>query len=899
MAFFFRRRRKANGPTVLSRLDQEVREEIRFHIEMRVGELEAEGLEPEEALRQALEAFGDPEEVVEETRQENGRGSRQGRGMELMSSVIQDLVFAVRTLRKRPMFTVAALISLGLGIGANTAIFSIMNALLVRPLSVAEADRLIPVYTSQTGGARHGNTSYPDYLDYKERNEVFQGLAAYMLAPMAIGGEGAPRVAVGQLVSWDYFSVLGVEPALGRSFLPEEDEAFGAHPVVVLSHGTWQDLFDADPGILGRTVRINDSPFEVIGVAPAGFTGLTPIVEPALWAPLTMVGQAIPFSPNVQSRIDPWLQLVGRLREGVSATDAAAGLDVLAMNLATEFPVTNRNKGIVTGELNASRLLSPETTEGAGKILGVLLAVVGFVLLVACFNVANLQLAKAVARRREIALRFSLGASRFRIVRQLLVESLLLALLAGGVGLVLAVAGLDAMQMIQPQMEMPLQIPISLDLRVLGFTLFLALSTGMVFGLAPVLQVLRPGQSDALKDQGSTSGPSRSSTRVQSALVVGQVALSLVLLASAGLFMKSLKNTLAIDPGFDLPNGVVVPMNLGYGQYTEAEGRELHQRLLDRVRAMPEVETAALTAFAPLGFTHGHHDVDVEGYDAAPEELMLVKRNMVSPDYFAAMGIQVLRGRAIDERDTEEADPVAMVNEHMARRFWPGQDPIGRFIRADLGITYTVVGIVEDGKYGSLQEIPESYLVLPLTQSEHVERMNLVVRTTGDASVLARRLTAEIREIAPGLPPSTAMTSRQYLDYSSGNAKMPALMIGAFGVLALLLATVGLYGVMWYTVTQRIREFGVRLALGASEKAVVRMVMGKGLVTTLVGVFLGFILALAGTQFLSGLLYGVGALDPIVFSLVPVILVGVGLLASYLPARHASKADPVVVLRAE
>ncbi len=889
MSIFPGRRRNA------SRLHRE----IRFYLEMRVSELEAGGLEAEEAWRQALEVFGDPEEVVKETKNAYVRGSAMGRKIELCSSVLRDLVFGIRTLRKRPMFTAAAVISLGLGIGANTAIFSVMNSLLVRPLNVAEPDRLTPVYTSQTGGSLHGNTSYPDYLDYRERNEVFAGLAAHTIAPMAVAGAGAPRVMAGQLVSWDYFEVLGVDLVLGRGFLPEEDEVFGAYPVAVLSHGTWRSLFESDPEILGRIVRINDSPFRVIGVAPAGFVGLVPVIEPALWAPLAAADQALPYSPNVQSRIDPWLQLVGRLREGVDAAEAQAGLEVLATNLATEFPETNRNKGIVIGELNASRLMSPEATDGASKLLAVLLAVVGFVLLVACFNVANLQLAKATGRRREIALRFSLGASRLRIVRQLLVESVLLALFAGGLGLVVAVLALRALQTIQSQMEVPLQILISMDLPVLGFTLLLSLLTSVVFGLAPALQVLRPGQSEAMKDRGHGSGQARASARIQSALVVAQVALSLVLLAGAGLFMKSLSNTLAIDPGFEIPNGVLMPMNLGYGQYDEAEGRDLHQRMLDQVRSMPGVESAALTAFAPLGITHGHHDVYIDGYEAAPDELMLVKRNMVSPAYFETMGIRVLRGRAIDERDTEDADPVAMVNETMAQRFWPDQDPLGRTVQADLGITYSVVGIVEDGKYGSLQETPESYLLLPLTQSEYVERMSLVVRTPGDASALTRRLSSLVREIAPGLPPSTALTSRQYLEYTVGNAKVPAILVGAFGVLALVLATVGLYGVMWYSVTQRTREFGVRLALGASEKEVVKLVMGKGLMTTLVGVVIGFILALAATRLLSGLLYGVGAFDPLVFFLVPAVLLGVGQLASYLPALHASRADPVVVLRAE
>jgi predicted permease len=899
MPSLFRRRRRGNRLDSLSLLDQEVREEIRFHLEMRVAELEAGGMESEDAWRRALESFGDPEEIIEEAKKELNGGRTMGWGLRAVSNLIHDLGFAMRTLRKRPMFTAAAVVSLGLGIGANTAIFSVMHSLLVRPLGVAEPGQLVAVYTSQRGGVRHGNTSFPDYLDYRDRNDVFTGLAAHTLAPMAIGGEGSPRVVVGQLVSWNYFSVLGVEPILGRAFLPEEDVEAGASPVAILSYGTWRDLYDSDPGALGKTVRINDSPFTVVGVAPPGFVGLTPVLEPALWAPLAMATQALPYTPNIPSRVDPWLQLVGRMREGVDFSQAEAGLDLLASNMASEFPETNRNKGIILGEIDGARLISPEATAGGRNLLGVLLAVVGFVLLMACFNVANLQLARATARRREIAIRSSLGASRFRIVRQLLVESVLLALLAGGLGLVLAVFAIDALQLLQPQMEIPLQIRAGLDLPVLGFTFLLAVITGIVFGLAPALQVLRPGQSEALKEQGYAVSQARATTRIQSGLVIGQVALSLVLLAGAGLFATSLRNTLAIDPGFDLPNGVVMPMNLGYGQYDESDGRELHRQLLQRVRSMPGVENAALTAFAPLGITHGHHDVYIEGYDPAPEELMLVKRNMVSADYFDAMGIRVLRGRAIDGGDTESAEPVAMVNESMAERFWPGQDPIGRTVRADLGITYTVIGIVEDGKYASLQEAPESYLVLPLTQAEYVERMNLVVRTSGEASALASQLEAEVRRIAPGLPNPTALTSQEYLAYSIGDAKGPAVMVGAFGLLALVLAAVGLYGVMWYGVTQRTREFGVRLAFGASEREVVRSVLSKGFRTTTVGVVLGFLLALFGTRVLSGLLYGVGTLDPVVFSVVPAVLLVIGQIASYFPARHASRSDPVVVLRAE
>jgi macrolide transport system ATP-binding/permease protein len=816
-----------------------------------------------------------------------------------MHSLACDLRFAARMLRSSPGATLAAVVVMALGIGANTAIFSLVNALLLQPLNVSRPEGLVSVYTSQTGGRLHGNTSYPDYLDYDERNEVFSVLAAHTYAPMALKGTGQPRIVMGQLVSWDYFAALGVETALGRTFLEEEDEAFGTHPVAILSHGTWERDFGSDPGIIGTTIRINDYPFTVVGVAPRGFKGLVTVAEPALWAPLAMVERALPYTPNIESRVDPWLQLVGRLRPGVAGADARAALDVLAANLALEHPNLNRGKGVVLEELDKSRLSTPEATDGARTIMLVLMGVVGFVLLIACLNVAAVQLARATGRGREIALRQALGASRWRIVRQLLVESVTLALVAGGVGLWVAALAVDALQAMRPQTEVPLQIYLQLDGRVLGFTLLLAVSAGMFSGLAPAVQALRPSQSDALKRQGYSVSQGRLSARWQQALVVGQIALSLALLTGAGLLVRSLRNTLAIDPGFDLRGGVVLPLNLGFGQHDEAEGKALREQLLDRAATLPGVESAALAAFIPLGAIHGHHDVYIEGYEPAPDELMLVKRNMVSAGYFETMDVRVLNGRAIDHRDTESATPVAMVNETMARRFWPDRDPIGRTVRADLGINYTVIGVIEDGKYSSLRGPSESYLVLPLTQSEYVQRVNLVVKTRGDPREAIGPLRSAAQRVAPGLPISTILTIPQYLQYSVGEVKGPAILVSAFGLLALLLASVGLYGVMYRSVTQRTREFGVRLALGASEHGVVKMVLRQGLRTTLIGVGVGLLLALAVTRVLASLLLGVSPLDPIVFVLVAAVLLAVGQLASYLPARFASRADPVATLRAE
>jgi predicted permease len=817
----------------------------------------------------------------------------------MIRSLTNDLRYAARMFRRGPGATLAAVIVMALGIGANTAIFSLVNALLLQPLNVTQQERLMSAYTSQVGGRLHGNTSYPDYLDYKERNDVFSVLAAHTYSPMSLRGVGPPRVVMGQLVSWDYFLALGVEPELGRSFLPEEDETFGTHPVAILSHATWEGQFGSDPTIVGATIRINDYPFTVIGVAPRGFTGLVTAVEPALWAPLAMAERALVYTPNIQSRIDPWLQLVGRLRPGIAVSGAQAALDVLATNLALEYPALNRGKGIVLEELDSGRLSTPEATTATRTVMAILMGVVGFVLLIACLNVAAVQLARTSRRRREIALRQALGASRWRILRQLLVESVALALVAGAVGLWVAALAIDALQALQPQTEFPLRTQLPLDARVLGFTLLLAMTAGVLSGLAPALQALRPNQSAALKEQGISLSQGRSSARWQSALVVAQIALSLALLSGAGLLMRSLHNELSIDPGFDLRNGVVVPLNLGFGQHDEAEGEALRKELLDRAAALPGIESAALTAFIPLGAIHGHHDVYVEGYEPAPDELMLVKRNMVSAGYFETMGIRVLSGRAIDQRDTEDATPVAMVNETMARRFWPGRDPVGRSVQADLGITYTVIGMIEDGKYASLRGPSEPYLVLPMTQGEYVQRVNLVVSTRGDPREAIESLRSLVQRIAPGLPSPTILTMPQYLSFSVGPVKGPTILVSAFGLLALLLASVGLYGVMYRSVTQRTREFGVRLALGATEHGVVKMVLRQGLITSLIGVGVGLLLALAVTRALASLLLGVSTLDPVVFALVSATMLAIGQLASYLPARFAARTDPVTTLRAE
>ncbi len=742
-----RRRWTKHSERPADKMKADLDDEIGYHFDESVRSLMDEGLSREEAEAETKRRFGDLLLYRHELERINRTPILEiaGRGWVKMSGIWQDLRHSARTMMKHRSFTLAAVVSLALGIGANTAIFSFVNSLLIRPLGVAEPDRLVTVWTSTIGGQRHGNTSYPDYLDYKEQNETLSGLVAQAFAPMAISENDRASVVWGQIVSWDYFSVLGVEPRLGRAFLPEEDEEFGSSAVAVLSYSTWRDRFGSDAEVVGNTIRINDFPFTVIGVAPEGFTGLMPLLEPALWTPLAMFEKALPYTPNVQSRVDPWLQLTGRLSPSVTIDEARASLTVLAANIATAYPESNSNKGLVVEDLDGARLGSPESTAGVSNLLTLLLGVVGFVLLVACFNVANLQLAKASGRHREIALRFSLGASRWRVVRQLLAESVLLALVAGAAGLAMSVFAVDVLKALQPRTEIPMELLITLDWRVLGFTLLVAMCTGLLFGLAPALQVLRGSQSEALKDQSFSTSQSTGKARVQSLLVIAQVALSLVLLIGAGLLTRSLQNTLAIDPGFDLRNGVIIPVNFGYTQYDETEGTDIRREMLDRITAMPGVESAALSAFLPLGMVHGHHDVRVEGYDPGPNEFLVVKRNMVSAGYFDAMGIRIVSGRPIDERDTEEAQPVAVVSRAMANRFWPDRDPIGSTVRADLGIYYTVVGVMEDGKYSGLQNPTEPYLVIPMGQGEYVQRVNIAVRTSGDPSSMVEPLSAAVR----------------------------------------------------------------------------------------------------------------------------------------------------------
>jgi macrolide transport system ATP-binding/permease protein len=874
------------------RRDRELTEELESHLAMHIEDNFRSGMTPEEARRQALIKLGGLEQTKEIY--------RDRRGLPMLETLIRDLHYGARMLAKNPGFTVVAILSLSLGIGANTTIFSLGNALLLRPLPLEEPDRLVSIFTSYAGGDRYGQTSLPDYEDFRDRTDVFTGLTAYSWSPMGLKAGDRTDVIMGQVVTWNYFSVLGVEPHLGRDFLREEDQTPDAHPVAVLSHRMWTSHFGSNRGILGQTVRLNDHPFTIVGIAPEGFHGPLSILAADVWVPTMMAKRALAwvqlFGPD--RRRDPFLYVLGRLKPGVSIVQAQKAMEVLAAQLRREYPSYNRGKSVTVVRVDQNRV-GTGSTDNVKALFVLLMGVVIVVLAIACFNVANILLARATGRQREMSLRVALGASRGRIVRQLLTESTLLALAAGVCGLLLSVWAFDLIDAwLRTTSGFPLEIDLSLDRRVFGFTLLLSLATGILFGLAPALKVNRTGQFEALRDQGLTLSRTKSRVRIQNGLVVAQIALSLILLISTGLLLRSLQQTLAVDPGFDPDNRLVVPINLNYGQYGEAEGRRLYQQLADRVRSLPGVREAALASFLPLGQIHGHHDIWIDEYDPAPDESMLVKRNMVGPRYFETLGIPILKGRAIDERDKENTKPVAVINETMARRYWPGREPIGRAIRVGRTV-YEVVGIARDGKYGSLREQPVPYLCLPMTQHEYSEQFHLVVAAAGDPGSMVAPLRHELEKLDPNLPPPQIVTLTQFLKDVAVREEGPLPIVGASALLALLLAVIGVYGVMSYSVSERMQEIGVRMALGAQRGQILRQVLTSGLKVALLGVGIGLVAAAALSRLWSAYLFGVTPADPSTFVGISLMLFGVALLACYIPARRATRIDPMVALRYE
>src|SRR5919202_161666 len=806
-----------------------------------------------------------------------------------MESLLKDVRFSFRHLRKSPGFTAVAVASLALGIGANAAIFSLVNAVILRPLPVARPDRLVSVSASGRDDSMLA-FSYPTYLDFRDRNQVLSGLFAERISPMSLSRGGASERIWGYQVTGNYFDVLGVRARLGTALTPEDDRARLASPVAVLSYGAWQRRFGADTGVVGQEITINGHPFRVVGVMPEGFAGAEVIYTPEVWVPMAMQEWVEPGHPWLDRRSTQDIFAVGRLKDGVTREQAEASLNLLAEQLGKQYPDTDEGRRIT---LVPPGFVVPRLRGAAVGFAAVLMCVVGLVLLIACTNLANLLLARASARRKEVAVRLALGASRLRVVRQLLTESLLLSLAGGAAGLLLAFWILALVVAYRPPMELPLWIETSVDWRVLAFTLLASLATCLLFGLAPALQATRTELVPALKDAGAQAGRSRS--RLRGALVVAQVTLSLVLLVAAGLTARALARLRAANPGFQVEGGLVMSFDLGLQGYDEARGREFERQIVERVRRLPGVRDASLTDLLPLSLNYTSTNVYVEGQP--PARGANVPNPMaasVGADYFRAMGIPLVAGRGVEERDGKDAPRVVVVNETFARRFWPGADPareaVGKRLsfESDQGPWVQIVGVARDGKYWTLAEAPRMFVYVPLTQS-YDSSVTLVARAQGDPRALVPAIREEVRRLDPTLPAFDVKTLSEHMGVSLFPARVAAALLGAFGLVALTLAAMGVYGVVSYSAAQRTREIGIRIALGAQTRDVLRLVAGRGMLYVSVGVAAGLACALALTRFMEGLLYGVSATDPLTFALVVLLLGGVALLACLAPARRAAK----------
>lgn len=811
-----------------------------------------------------------------------------------METLLQDLRYAARKLRRGPLFTLATVLTLALGIGLNTAVFSAVHALLLRPLpGVERPDRLAQLYRKFAADFDYGSNSIPHFLDLRDRAEAFDGVAAWTFAALSVSHGERPEAAVGQMVSAEFFEVMGVRPVLGRGFLPEEAVDRGEAPVAVLSERYWRRRFAADASVLGRSITVNGRPFTVVGVAPAEFRGTVPPLPPDLWVPLSMQPVITPPFDRRENRGSSFMSVVARLKPGVTHDQARASLDALHAQLATDHPGHYDETTGITLVPQSEAGLAPSVKSAQVGLSTVMMAVVGMLLLIACVNVGNLFLVRARDRRREMGIRLGVGARRGRIVRQLLTESLLFALLAGAAGLGLAWAAVRGLSAIRPSVQgFVLDFDVTLSLPVLLFALGITLVTAFLFGLVPALQASRPELVSALK--GESGG--RRGSRTSQVLVVAQVALSLILLVGAGLFLRSLSAATRLDTGFERENLLLASMDVTLQGYERERAEAFYRELVERVRALPGVQSAAVAEMVPLGLGSQQNGVSVPGYEPVPGENMSIDYNIVGPGYFETLGVPLRSGRTFVPSD-ESGEPVIVVNERMAERFWSGEDPVGRTLNSD-SRDWRVIGVVGDGKYRSLGEEPLSYMYFP-TGQHFAGAMTLHVRATGDPLALAGPVQAEIRSMDADLPVLQLETMESHLGLTLLPARLAGGVLGLFGVLGLLLSAVGLYGVMAYTVSQRAREIGIRVALGAERRQVLGMMLVQGGRLVAVGAAVGLLGAGAAARLVEGLLYGVPGVDPLTFGVVPLLLGAVGLLATWLPARRAAGVDPVRVLRAE
>jgi predicted permease len=826
----------------------------------------------------------------------------------LEEDMFQDLRFGVRMLMKSPGFTLVAVFSLALGIGANTAIFSLLDALLLKPLPVKQPEQLVTVNAALPSqpGRSFSPFSYPVFREMREKNSVFSDMFARSGFQASMNASGQTERVRGEVVSGNFFSVLGLNPQLGRLLTEADDQTPGAHPVAVLSFNFWQRRFGADPNIVGKTINLNNYPFTIIGVAPQGFYSVEVGDAPDVRIPITMDGQVRPRGnrPILEDRGSGWLAVMARLKPGVSIEQAQAGADNV-FQTARE-PDVRRNTGdsqddrnyrSLRIQLNSAKTGNSNLSRQFSRPLTVLMGLVGIVLLIACLNVANLLLARATMRQKEIAVRLALGAGRFRLVRQLLTEGFLLSALGGTLGFLFARWGTDLLLAFLPQgrtLEITFFGP---DLRMLGFTLGVTLLSALFFGLLPALQATRPNLIPALKNETVVVSGGGRRWELGRLLVVMQVALSLVLLVGAGLFARSLRNLRTVEMGYHTDQVVTMSLDPAQIGYKIEPLRNFYSQLSERLAALPGVKTTTFARNVPMSGSFSRFGIEAQGYQARPGEEMAVLFNQVAPQFFATFGTPILLGREFTAQDLPESPKVAIINQGVARRFFGSDNALGKRITLENYKDLEIVGVVADAKYRNLKEAPPLTAYVPYSQYEQLGQRTLCVRAAGDAGAIVAAIRQEVRNLDPNLPVYNVKTFAEQINDSVGQERLIAMLSSFFGFFALLLASLGLYGVMAYAVTRRTREIGIRMALGAQRASVQWLVLRETMLLALVGTAIGLPAALTATRLTEGLLFNLSATDPLTITLATLSLMLIAVLAGYLPARRAARVDPMVALR--
>ncbi len=803
---------------------------------------------------------------------------------------------------KSPGFSIVAFLAIALGLGVNTTIFGIVNTLLLRPLPVGHVDELVQVYTTDSHFTGKQSNSYLNFEDYAKQNTVFTGMSAYRFAVMGMTRGGETSNIFGQLVSGNYFDLLQIHPVLGRGFLPEEDTTPNGHPVVVLGHRFWKKL-GGDPGIIGSPITLNGRQFTVIGVAPADFTGMDVGVAPDMWVPMSMHGWALPGGELwFEKRRALSISTIARLKPGVSLSQAEAQMKAVAQQLEQAYPDVNKERSIalVPAEIaKAQGIGGPNNENGATNISLLLLVAAGSILLIACANVANLLLARATTRQREMAVRLALGAGRGRIIRQLLTESLVLALLGGIGGIMLAYWLGDVLLALLPPTPVPLAFNPQPDGRVLLFALALTILSGLLFGLAPALQTARWDLTQGLRERAASAGGGISRWNLRNLLVVAQIAVSLLLLIGSGLFLKAFHQAQAINPGFRMENLAVLTMDPNLAGYDKERGHQVALSVLEKMRRDSRIASVDLGQWVPLGFGGEGRTIVIEGRGENDEHnRKIADVSPITPGYFETMGIPLLRGRGLTEHDCEKnAAHVAVVDETMVRQFWPNEDPIGRRFRFFVNNeSFEVVGVTRNVKATTLGETPTPMVYFPLTELPD-GGITLFMHTQGTPGPILKEARRIVRETDVHIPITYEKTVRDHMAFALWPSWMGAVMLGSLGLLALLLASIGVYGVMAYSVSQRTRELGIRMALGAQTRQVLQLVLRQGMTLAGIGLILGLFAAFGSTRLVGALLYGVNPSDPLIFFGVTSLLALAALAACYFPARRALKIDPVIALR--